>query len=224
MKEYWKKFREMRKDPKKRSIYLLIVYGIFFAFVFIYIKFNQYQTTPNIEENIDNEKTTIVDDNNDNVTGYEYKVTLNIENDVINIDGLFYNSNQIFTINDTKYYQNNSNIYLYDDKSIVDKIEYPLNKFLYSNINTIIQNYQYESKTEYKDNNIKYIYNLSNEEIAKIFDDEYINEGNVEITIYQNNDYIYKVEYDLTQYYNKSYKIIIEYSHVNEITNLEMNM
>lgn len=221
MKEYWKKFREMRKDPKKRSIYLLIIYGIFFIFVFAYMKFSQYQSAPINEENIDNEKTTIVDDNN--VTGYEYEVTLNIENDVIKIVGSFYEGNQIFTVNETKYYQKDNNIYLYDDKSLVDKIEYPINKYLYSKINTIIQNYQYDSKTEYKDNNIKYVYYLSNEEIAKLFNEESLNEGNVEITIYKNNDYISKVEYDLSQYYNKSYKIIIEYSHVNEITNLDIH-
>ena len=140
MKEYWKKFREMRKDPKKRSIYLLIVYGIFFLFIFIYVKVGQSQITPVNEENDNQENTTIVDDNKDNITGYEYKVTLNIENNVITIDGLFYDGDQIFTIDKTKYYQKDDKIYLYDDKSIVDKVEYPLNMNLKQNIKIIILN------------------------------------------------------------------------------------
>ena len=101
-------------------------------------------------------------------------------------------------------------------------MDYPLSKLLYDNINKINKDYQYESKTEYKDNNIKYVYIISNEEIAKLFNEDITTNGNVIINIYK-KDYIYKVEYDLSQYYGKNYQITIEYNHVNEITNLDIH-
>ncbi|MBQ9318651.1 MAG: hypothetical protein IJR82_03380 [Bacilli bacterium] len=220
MKENLKKFNELRKDPKKKSIMLIILYGIFFTFVFIYVKVNQNQSTPIIEDNKGNEP--VIQEKTDIVSGYEYKVLLEMDNNIINIEGTFYNNDQLFSINNKKYYLKNNQIYLSEDNTIVEKLDYPLSKLLYDNINKINKDYQYESKTEYKDNNIKYVYIISNEEIAKLFNEDITTNGNVIINIYK-KDYIYKVEYDLSQYYGKNYQITIEYNHVNEITNLDIH-
>ena len=220
MKENFKKFNELRKDPKKKSIMLIILYGIFFTFVFIYVKVNQNQSTPIIEDNKGNEP--VIQEKTDIVSGYEYKVLLEMDNNIINIEGTFYNNDQLFSINNKKYYLKNNQIYLSEDNTIVEKLDYPLSKLLYDNINKINKDYQYESKTEYKDNNIKYVYIISNEEIAKLFNEDITTNGNVIINIYK-KDYIYKVEYDLSQYYGKNYQITIEYNHVNEITNLDIH-
>ena len=219
MKENLRKFNEMRKNPKKKSIMLVIIYGIFFLFIFVYLKVNSNQSAPIIEEN--NNKETVIEEKLDTVSGYEYKALLEIDDTIINIEGTFYNNSQLFSIDNKKYYLNNNQIYLSEDNTLVEKLDYPLNKILYNYVDTINKEYQYESKTEYKDNNIKYVYNISNNEIAKLFNEEASNIGSVIINIYK-KDYIYKVEYDLSQFYGIKYKITIEYNNVNEITNLDI--
>lgn len=218
MKEYYKKFKEFRADPKKKSLSLLIIYLIFFIFVFIYIN-SHNQVNEELENN--NQKDN-VEINGEIVNSYEYSYDITINNQVINIDGIYYEDKQTFNFDNTDYYIKDNKIYLDNDNS-QENLDYPLNKLNYNDISNFLSNYEYESKTEYKDNKIKYEYIIDNQEIAKYFNQEITNNGNTSVIIYENN-YIYQVDIDLSNYYNvDKYTITINYNNINSITNLDIN-
>ncbi len=210
MKEYWHKFKEFRKDPKKKSISLIIIYGLFFIFVYFYIKSN---TTIDYNTSNQNISQTI-----NEVTSYEYNYEIIKNNNIFKTKGIFYNNENKIELNNN-YEIKDNNIYVADD--FVIKIDTLNNKLNYNNIKSFISNYEYDSKTEYKDNTIKYTYTISNKDIKEFLAEDTINEENSTITIYEKN-YIFKVEFDLSKFYNQdNYLINIEFNNVNNISNIE---
>lgn len=206
MREYLNKFKKFRKDPKKRSISLLIIYGIFFIFVFIYVRgYNPVNSN-------------IVSTSKSSISNYEYSIDFNINNEVISFDGIYLDSQNKLNI-DSKYMINN-NIISYNNINI--SYDFIINKLNYNSINKFIDSYEYESKTEYKDTNIKYEYIINNVDIALYLNEENRYEGNTNITIYK-KDYINEVVIDLSSYYNSNYVINIKYNNINNISNITTN-
>ena len=214
MKEYYKRFKEFRKDPKKRSISLLIIYGIFFIFVIFYIRSNNYVNNTN--NNLD--KNDVV--NKDTVSNYEYNYEININDEVINIKGVYIDNKELFSLNNEKYYIQDNKVYLNNEEVTVN---YPVLYLNYNSLKTFIKGLQYESKTLYKDKNIKYEYSINNNLISNYFNEDNINEGMSNIVLYE-SEYIDKIEIDLSSYYNvNNYKIIINYNNINNISNSQIN-
>lgn len=215
MKEYLKKLKELKKNSKKKSTILLIIYMIFFIFVFVYIRSHSYANNSNLidkKENI----------NQDVISNYEYSYEFLVNNDIININGIYIDNKEMFELDNIKYYIQDNKVYLNNE---IDEItlDYPLIYLNYNSFKDFIKKYAYESKTEYKDKNIKYEYKINNDEIAKYFNDEVYNQGISNIIVYENN-YIYKIEIDLSSYYNvNNYKIIINYNNINNISNIQVN-
>ena len=108
MKEYLNKFNKFRKDPKKKSISLLIIYGIFFIFVFIYISGNKPINSPNdIDTNNQNQNDKIND-----VTSYEYTYEI-IQNDLnFKGKGIYYNNKNKIEIDGNFIKENNYQIFI----------------------------------------------------------------------------------------------------------------
>ena len=220
MKERVKSIREALKDPKKKSLTLLIIYIIFFIFVFSYINTHNYNSKPlpNNDKKIDKNEPNI-----DKIDSYEYAYDININDEIVKIDGTYYNNQEVFLLNDIKYVLQDNKIYLFDDNSLVDNIKYPLTKLNYNSLKTFIKSFEYESKTEYKDKNTKYQYLINNGDMSKYLENEGVTEGNTIFTIYE-DDYIYEIDIDLSKYYNvDKYLISIKYSNINNITNLDIN-
>ena len=216
MKEYWKKFKEF--NPKKKSISLLIIYGIFFIFVFIYIKSGNKVTQPvnnNINQNI-NESTK-----KDNVvTSYEYNYNIIINENVIELSGVYYNGQNEFKINEN--YPIVDNIIKINDYQIkIDNI----NKLEYNNLKSFLEKYNLKSrKIEYNDNTIKYEYMIPNNEFSILLNEENNTDGKVIIEVIENK-YIEKVNMNLKEYYNiDNYNINIEYNNINNIKKIEDNI
>ena len=218
MKEYWKKFKEFRKDPKKKSISLLIIYGIFFIFVFIYIKSGNKVTPPvnnNINQNI-NEST-----NKENiVTSYEYSYNIKINENIIELSGVYFNGQNEFKI-DEKYTTTDNSIKINDYQIKVDT----LNKLEYNNLKSFLDKYNLNSrKTEYNDNTIKYEYEIPNNEFSAFLEEENNTDGKVIIDVIEKK-YIEKVNINLKDYYNMdNYIISIEYENINNIKKIENNI
>lgn len=202
MKEYLNKFNKFRKDPKKKSISLLIIYGIFFIFVFIYISGNKPINSPNdIDTNNQNQN-----DNINDVTSYEYTYEI-IQNDLnFKGKGIYYNNKNKIEIDGNFIKENNYQIsfaILYD------------NKLNYNNLDNFLKNYDYESKTEYKDGNIKYEYIINNNDMIKYLNIE-LNEGYTNISVIR-NDYINEVNINLSN----NYSIKINYNNINNINSVD---
>lgn len=213
MKEYYNKFKEFRKDPKKRSISLIILYGIFFLFVIIYIRGNN--SVNNIEQ-----KEEV--NNTENVTNYEYSYEINVDDDIINVDGIFLDNKELFEIDNIKYFIQDNKIFLNNQNEEVS-LNYPLIHLNYNSLKKFINSFAYESKTEYKDSNTKYEYNINNNEVAKFFEEDNNNDGLTNIIVYE-SEFINKIEINLSNYYNKNkYIITVNYNNINNISNIQIN-
>lgn len=206
MKKYWNKFQEFRKNPKKRSIALLIIYGIFFIFVYLYI--HSYKNMNN------NPEVNVI---NNEISNYEYSIEYHIEDKIFNIDGIYYDNDNKINI-DSNYIIENNIIHLDNNNDL--NIDIITKKLDYINIENYLKDYEYDSKTEYKDNNIKYEYTIYNQDLAKYFSDDITNNEISKIDVYK-NDYIYEIEIDLSTYYGKPYIIDIKYDNINNISNIE---
>ena len=213
MKEYYNKFKEFRKDPKKRSISLIILYGIFFLFFIIYIRGNN--SVNNIEQ-----KEEV--NNTENVTNYEYSYEINVDDDIINVDGIFLDNKELFEIDNIKYFIQDNKIFLNNQNEEVS-LNYPLIHLNYNSLKKFINSFAYESKTEYKDSNTKYEYNINNNEVAKFFEEDNNNDGLTNIIVYE-SEFINKIEINLSNYYNKNkYIITVNYNNINNISNIQIN-
>jgi len=185
MKEKYRKYKEFISVPKNRSLTLLALYGIFFIFVFIIINTHKPTKSP-VQDNINENNIVETKEDNKNieveVTSYEYTYDFNINDIVTNIKGTYYNGDELFSLNNSKYYIKEGIIYSMDNIK-QDNFEYPILKFKYNIMDNIINNYPYETKTEYKDGTIKYEYIIANNEFGKYYNEGNANEGNVLITI-----------------------------------------
>lgn len=221
MREYYKKIKEFLADPKKKSLTLVVIYAIFFAFVFLYIY--SYKT---INTSVENNDENIVDEEKEqskDVNSYEFNYEINIDDNIIYIEGTYYNKQQLLKTDNKKYYIKNEITYLYDEQLVETTIDYPINNIEYNKLYNLISTIDYESKTEYKDESIKYEYIISNEDYANYYNEESLYEGNIYITVYENN-FINQVDIDLSSYYNMNkYIISINYNNINNINNLDIN-
>ena len=83
---YINKTKEFLKDPKKKALTQLAIYGVFFIFVFILINSSGNRVnTPIIEES----KTPI--EYYEDMTSYDYKVTYTNIDKIDVIEGTYYN-------------------------------------------------------------------------------------------------------------------------------------
>ena len=167
---------EILKNPKKRAIIQLVLYGIFFTIVLIMINtksndassYNEYKEK-NIEQNeIINTDTEINE--------YEYEFII----DNIEIDGNIVDGENTFVIDNITYVKSNDITYNMSTNEQVN--DFNIDKYLYNNIEQLIEKSEFIEKTTFKDNSEKTTYLLN--------DENYCNECNM---IVEKSDYINKV-------------------------------
>lgn len=173
MKEFISKLKELWKDPKGHAFLVLGGYAIFFGMFFLYI----FVASKNVEEEpIYLNALQKLNQMND----YNYRLEVNEEI----ITGHILNDTNTFI------YDNQEYTYTSDIKPVFEYqeiIEYTNAKIIYN----LIENLEFESKTEYKDGSISKMYKLEN----------------IELTTYESNDEIYEVYIVLS---NTSFKIIYD--------------
>lgn len=205
--KFLKSVSEGLKDPKKKSLTKLGLYGIFFVFVFILISSGGNSST----------STYTREENNDTVTSYEYIYKIN-NNEVINeITGTLKDSEDSFNYNGLNYKKLNGIIYF---NNISTTIDFDIDKYKYDKIELLIENS--DSKTTYTDNS-KIVYSLTALEYFTL-----LNEANncstidctiinVPITV-ETNTYINHAIIDLSNYYGYKYNVEINYNNINKIS------
>lgn len=212
---FFHKIRENLKDPKKKSITMLIIYGIFFIFVFILIS-NGNSTTYNYNEYIKEE-------NINEITTYQYIYKIN-NNEVINeISGTYKDGEDIFNYNGLNYTKIDGIIYL--NNNPVNNLDFDVDRYKYEKIELLMENS--DSKTTYKDSN-KIVYNINVNEYFTLLN-EVNNCGVIDCTIIEipvtveSDTYINHVIIDLSNYYGYKYNIEINYNSINAIEKISTN-
>lgn len=181
---FFKKIKLILKDSKKKALFQLGLYALFFIFVFILIGLGEPTTQkPNKEDQL-----PIKEQNKSEINNYEYTIIDYINNKTITGS---YNSDEYnFIYDKSNYIYKDGTTYL-DDEIISEVID--IENYSYDKIIELI-NYS-ESETTYKnDKKVTYSVNISdylnNNSISNIYE---INDGIINLTI-EKESYINHVE------------------------------
>lgn len=215
---YINKTKEFLKDPKKKALTQLGIYGVFFIFVFILINSSGNSgTTPIIEES----KTPI--EYYEDMTSYDYKVIYTNIDKVDIIEGIYYNNTSLFTYNNLKYYYEDMLYVINNDSYILSNIEYDVSKIFNKNLQTIFDNLNEESKTTYKDGKVITNYTLDSNVIYNyLYNAESTYTNLVSVTVTEINEIITNITIDLTNLGLYLNKIEVEYSNINNVESLDV--
>ena len=216
---YIKQTKEFLKDPKKKAITQLAIYGVFFIFVFILINSSGNRvTTPIIEES--KTPTEYYAD----MTSYDYKVTYTNIDKVDIIEGTYYNNTSLFDYNNLKYYYEDMLYVINNNSYILSSIEYDVTKIFNNNLHTIFENLNEESKTTYKDGKVITNYTLDSNIIYKyLYNMESTYANLVSVSITESENVITNITIDLNNLGLYLNKIEIEYNNINNIESLDVH-
>ena len=115
------------KNPKKKSIALLIIYAIFFAFVALLTR-TSIANTPAVSSK---EKS---------INSYEYNYIINDNENIKEVNGKYSNNSDNFIYNGLNYYKDKSGIYL--DNNFVE-IDFDVDLYKYDKMEKLIQNSEF---------------------------------------------------------------------------------
>ena len=229
--------KEIWKNPRGRSIIMLVLYFFFFLFIIMGLRnghkvdnTEKKDTTSDLDYSIEKIKKS----------NYHYKYLVDYNNNLVLYEGDKNNDKELFT---KKFNNLEENYYNYQEKyykninGVWSKTDNP---YLYSeyldftNLEKILNSATYDSKTEYNNGSKLYTYDISTTTLVKIINKEDIdiadNPNKIIVTTNKNNEAT-KFEFYLTPYVN--YKdnnsssilnISLEYSNfgkVDEIKNPE---
>jgi len=217
-----KKFLELWNVPRYRSLIILFMYVIFFAFVISSIN------TDNIGEYEEHEKIDVIEEYK-HMDSYRYFVT--VKNDVEKKLTIDTNKNdQIITFNDEKYYYNGIKLYKNEEdsykKTDSNLLEFEVWRFTPLFINNLIEKGIFDSKTEYADGTFANTYLVKIEDFIKAYYNAETNDTRTfELTVYQDEKQVNKIKLDLTNVYNMNqnannydYIVTLEYSLIGKIS------
>lgn len=187
------------KSKKGKTISFFVFYFFFFIFLFIYINAQDLPKNTSIQNNKpDNEieeSLNYYETSNLEKSDYLYKITIQNNNELQILEGSKSNKE---SINNYEYYE------------FVDLNE----------LKRIIKNSKYLSKSLYSENNYKVNYEISNNDLYRLFDIELESSeiNNIILTVKENSD-LKSIEFDFSNYIKSIkedvflYKVLIEYEY-----------
>jgi len=221
MKNLINNIKELKKKSYGKPVLFFGGYLIFFIILFILIGVtgkspvtnnNSYSINPVSIESILNKNYT-----------FSYKVVLDDNTYLYEGDKL--NDEISFKYNNKEYYQNSSNTYIKEEDWV--SVDNPI-KFKYifneENLNNIVENSYYESKTTYESGKVIYNYLISSNTINRIIngnETDFSEEPN-KLSIVKSSD-VEEISLNLDSYCvlnklcNKSLKIIVNYDNYNSV-------
>ncbi len=226
--------KEIWKNPRGRSIIMLVLYFFFFLFIIIGLRnghkvdnTEKKDTTSDLDYSIEKIKNS----------NYHYKYLVDYNNNLVLYEGDKNNNKELFT---KKFNNLEENYYNYQEKyykninGVWSKTDNP---YLYSeyldftNLEKILTSATYDSKTEYNNGSKLYTYDISTTTLVKIINKEDIdiadNPNKIIVTTNEDNEAT-KFEFYLTPYVN--YKdnnsssilnISLEYSNFGKVEEIE---
>lgn len=211
IKIYVKKFKQLWKNKRYRSLFILLIYFIFFMILFAILDFS----SDNV--NLNNEKVFSFKD----YEVYDFNIQLDINTVVYNFNGKrnqdqyeFTYDNQSFNMNYNELRQSNLDI------NIINSFE-----FTPMLINNMLENSLFLSEKKIvATNEIVKEYSLDLSKYLQILDynlDIYNHDDTIIITMTSLNNQVTSITLDLTGFYKnleeayQEYKITINYSNLN---------
>ena len=185
---YYKKFKEMRADPKLRPITSLIFWFIFLAIVVIFVRVTSKPM-----------QTSSFDNTPQSLSNYKFTYT----NNSGVIFGESYDDKLEFIYGNNRYYYNGSNVYLILNQSAQLVANFDLNvlKITPDLINNLTSDLTYGMNGEAK----VYVVPLSRFINLYEYDTEadlsLANNYNIIINVYEKNNRAYMYKLDLSNYY-----------------------
>ncbi len=185
---FYKKFKEMRCDPKLRPITSLVLW---FIFIFLVIVFVRVTSSSAIKSAPKEEKQ--------NLSSYEFTYT---NNDGV-IFGLADNGKMEFIFGNNRYYYNGEKVYLIKGRNakVIDNFDLKVLKITPNLLANLISNLTYHLDGEARQYAVplsRFI-NLYEGDIEGVFSQ--VDNYNILINVYEKNNEIYMYKLDLSNYY-----------------------
>ncbi len=235
LKKYFKYIvnfiKETKNNPQKKAIFMLIMMFLFFAFVIISLRLSQSSIVKFDDYTEENNKydfnlSKIEKDN------YHFMYSINIDNNIVTYEGDKNREKELFNMNNIDNYYRYGQLYLKNINGVWSTIDNPYTYEEFKDINIIkeiLDNSSFESKTQYKDDNKIYNYDISTTSIVKILEKKDIDiddlPNKIVLTTDSNNNVI-EINYDLSSYFvykslGNISNISIKYSKFGEIDEIE---
>lgn len=227
MKEKYRKFKELKRNPRYNALFKLIFWFLFFGIIYlIIISGISPSKYAKVTDNGIVNKTINPIENYGNMQNYEYTYTFNYNDGTdktVVVNGTYFKEKYYFTIGENTYYFSDE-IYLVlkDSKELLlaPKIDLPIglteiDKMVVSNW---LSSSSKESEITYNDNSkiVEYIYTVENS--YKIY---------LEVSI--KNYYIETINMNLVDFLStkdlqfKKFDVKIEYKNINNISSYKRN-
>lgn len=221
---YYRKFKEMRKDPRKKAITTLILYFIFFA-----VMFSILGIVTLIEEKDSNKKST------DNfleplkfISNYSYNYEITINDEKFIAEGKRYYNQEYIELNDEKYFIIGSNFFKLVDGNletvdenpfVVDILKFRPDK-IYEYINNSNEFISSNDSGQYA-LDLKKFLSLNNEFLT--YDSKVINisaeKTNDGIRVWINlNSYITLIDSEVL-----NYEVVVYFKEFNQVKEFDIN-
>ena len=218
-------YKDISNDSQKKAWIILSVYFIFFAVIIFSIRSNQAKSNnqnksnSNLPFSISSIKTN----------NYDFKYTVNFDNNIITYEGKNYQNNSLFTVNNLDTYYKDGEAYFKKENQVFVNSDNPYKFGELRNIDVIekiLNQAKLESHTIYEDSTKSYNYQITTDTLEKIFNNRDIDTDLAinKITVFvDNNKEAYKFNFDFSSYTNyKKYTIdegIIESTYSNFLGN-----
>lgn len=214
-------YKNISSNSQKKAWIILSIYFIFFAVIIFSIRSNQTKND-NLNQNNSNLPFSISKIKSNN---YDFKYTVNFDNNIIIYQGKNYQNNSLFTVNDLDTYYKEGEAYFKKENQVFVNSDNPYKFSELRNIDVvekILNQAKLDSHTIYEDSTKIYNYQITTDTLEKIFNNRDIDTDLAvnKITVYVDKlNQASKFTFDFSSYANyKSYilsKGIVEVEYSN---------
>lgn len=214
-------YKDISSNSQKKAWIILGAYFIFFVIIIFSIRSNQTKNA-NLKDNNSNLPFSI---NNIKSNNYDFKYTVNFDDNILIYDGKRYENNTLFTLNNLDTYYQEGEVFFKKEGEIFINSDNPYKFVELKNITvieSILNQANLESHTIYEDSTRSYNYQITTDTLEKIFNNRDIDTDLAvnKITVFvNNNNEVYKLTGDFSSYTNyKGYTVnkgIIEVEYSN---------
>lgn len=167
MKNIIENIQELKKNPKGNAIIFFLFYFVFFVILFLVIKGTGNKNS--LLQEYEKGNTSIFDNNGILSNNYMFDYKIKLDGIVHDYYGKRKDTVETFKYNNIDYYKNDKDFFSNNGTWVKCETPYLFSEILdIGNMNTIMNNATYESKTEYDDGKIDYNFLISSNSLNKI--------------------------------------------------------